>query len=156
SSTLEYHSDDGAALTVSQRYWFSHCARQFATMTSIRRPVKPLQTPNLLSEATAAVSQDLRCNLTSIFKALLKIRYEFWVERYASIEWQKMHDLLSSSCDTYVSIAMANRARIRGNPLIWVTARIDADLAAIRELHFLEDCDGFLRLPTDTGCNSSP
>jgi len=30
-----------------------------------------------------------------------------------------MHDLLSSSCDTYVSIAMANRARIRGNPLVF-------------------------------------
>jgi hypothetical protein len=98
----------------------------------------------ILSRATAAVSERLLQQVTGSFKRLFKFHYESAEEIGQSPEWQEISKLFGAAVDTYVSIAMNNRRKIRGDLLLWVKAQIEATESAILIQHFRCDRNGYL------------
>jgi hypothetical protein len=99
----------------------------------------------IVSRATAAVSGSLLQQVTGAFKRLFKIHYESSEEIGQSPEWQEIDKLFGNAVDTYVSIAMNNRRKIRGDLFLWVKAQIEANESAILIQHFSCDRKGYLR-----------
>lgn len=100
----------------------------------------------ILSRATAAVSGSLLQQVTGAFKRLFKIHYESSEEIGQSPEWQEINKLFGAAVDTYVSIAMNNRRKIRGDLFLWVKAQIEANESAILIQHFSCDRNGYKEL----------
>lgn len=98
----------------------------------------------ILSRATAAVSESLLQQVTGAFKRLFKIHYESSEEIGQSPEWQEINKLFGAAVDTYVSIAMNNRQKIRGDLFLWVKAQIEANESAILIQHFSCDRNGYI------------
>jgi hypothetical protein len=96
----------------------------------------------ILSRATGAVSESLCQQVTGAFKRLFKFHYESEEEIGQSPEWQEISKLCWDAVDTYVSIAMNNRRKIRGDLLLWVTKQIEVNESAILIQHFGCDRNG--------------
>ena len=97
----------------------------------------------ILSRATAAVSESLLQQVTGAFKRVFKFHYESAEEIGQSPEWQEINKLFCDAVDTYVSIAINNRRKIRGDLLLWVKAQIEANESAISMQHFGCDRNGY-------------
>src|ERR1035437_1582796 len=110
----------------------------------VRAKVSENSNDTILSRATAAVSESLLQEVTTSFKRLFRFHYESSDEIAQSPERQEINKLFGAAADTYVSIAMNNRRKIRGDLLLWVKAQIEANETAISTQHFSCDRNGYL------------
>jgi len=111
----------------------------------VRAKVSENSNDTILSRATAAVSESLLQQVTTSFKRLFRFHYESSDEIAQSPEWQEIDKLFGNAVDTYVSIAMNNRRKIRGDLFLWVKAQIEVNESAILIQHFSCDRKGYLR-----------
>ena len=117
--------------------------------TAKRKVVVPARTlektkDTILSLATAAVSGTLLKEVTEVLKRLFRILYDSPEEIGQAPEWQELDKLFCTAGDTYVSVAMGNRRKIRGDLFGWVKEKIEADADAISIQHFMCDRNGYL------------
>jgi len=99
----------------------------------------------ILLRATAAVSEKLLQQVTGSFKRLFKFHYESSEEIGQSPEWQEINKLFCDAVDSYVSIALNHRPKIRRDLFLWVKAQIEANESSILIQHFSCDRNRYLR-----------
>jgi len=129
--------------------------RTSAGTRSSRQALEPQKAPErsensrgtILSRATVAVSANLLPQVTLAFKRLFRIHYESPEEIGQAPEWQQVTVLFCDACDSYVSIAMANRRKIGDDLFEWVKAQIETDADSISLHHF--GCDRNGRSPQE-------
>jgi hypothetical protein len=82
--------------------------------------------------------------VTKLFKKMLRLRYESAPEIDQAAEWPDVDNVFWLACESYVSIAIANREEIAGDLYSWVKEKIEADQDAICVEHFRCHRQGWL------------